>query len=197
MTIVASELWRRLDTPGHDACWLEQSETGWRLEGMAVFRHGAGPASITYCVDCGIGWETLSGRVRGKVGERRFEYAIARRSSVWTVNDNPIPGLEHLVDLDLGFTPATNLQQLRRVSIDQGEAVQLPVAWFDLDEGTLRELPQTYERRGELAYWYEAPRFGYKGLLELAPSGFIQRYPDLWEAEPMATFGRIARVVLR
>jgi uncharacterized protein len=185
MTVVASAFWRRLDTPGHEVCRLAQTATGWRLEGTAVFRHATGPASIVYSVDCDGGWETLAGQVRGRLGERPIDYTIARRGSAWTMNDNPIPGLDHLIDLDLNFTPATNLQQLRRVPISQGKAVQLPVAWFDLDAGKLTELPQIYERRGELAFWYEAPSVGYKGLLELAPNGFIRRYPGLWEAEPM------------
>jgi hypothetical protein len=102
------------------------------------------------------------------------------------LNGKPVPGLDHLVDLDLGFTPSTNLIHLRRVAIDHGQIAQLPSAWFDVDLGTLAELPQTYERRGELAYWYEAPSVGYQGLLELAPNGFIQRYPGLWEAEATA-----------
>jgi uncharacterized protein len=186
MTFVTSALWRRLDTPGHEVCRLEQSGTGWRLEGTAVFRHEAGPASIVYSVDCNAGWESLSAEIHGMLGQRRIDYSVARRGRVWTVNGVPRPGLEHLVDLDLGFTPATNLLALRRVSIDQREAVQLPAAWFDVDAGTLTELPQTYERRGELAFWYEAPSVGYSGLLELAPNGFIRSYPGLWEAEPTA-----------
>jgi uncharacterized protein len=186
MTIVASALWRRLDAPGHEACWLEQGSAGWRLEGTTVFRHETGPASLVYSVDCGVGWGTLSGQIRGRLGERRIDYAIARRGMVWMVNDIPIPGLEHLVDLDLGFTPATNLLPLRRVPMKRGETVRLPAAWFDVEAGTLTELPQTYQRRSELAFWYEARSVGYKGLLELAPNGFVRRYPGLWEAEPTA-----------
>jgi hypothetical protein len=120
------------------------------------------------------------------IGQRRIQFFIARSGRAWMLNGNPVPGLDHLVDLDLGFTPATNLIQLRRVAIDHGQVAQLPAAWFDVDAGTLTELPQTYERRGELAYWYEAPSVGYQGLLELAPNGFIQRYPSFWEAEPIA-----------
>lgn len=180
----AAILWRRLDTPGHDTCCLEQTDAGWHLEGTAIFRHDAGPACIAYSVHCAANWQTMSGRVRGIVGDRRIDYAVVRQGSVWTLNDAVVPGLEHLSDLDLGFTPATNLQQLRRVSIAPGQSVRLPVAWLDVDGGTLTELPQIYQRRGELAFWYQAPSFGYEGLLSLLSNGFVRSYPNLWEAEP-------------
>jgi uncharacterized protein len=185
MTIAASAFWRRLDLAGHEACWLEQGASGWTLEGAAVFRHASGPASIVYSVTCGAGWETLSGQIRGRLGGRRIDYII-RRNTLWFVNEVAMPGLEHLVDLDLGFTPSTNLLPLRRVPIGQGETRLLPAAWFDVDAGTLTELPQTYERRGELAFWYEAPTTGYSGLLEFDPNGFVRRYPGLWEAAAIA-----------
>jgi len=186
MTIVASMLWRRLDAPGHDACRLEQNDLGWSLEGAAVFRHPSGPASIAYSVQCDREWRTLSGWVRGALGRRAIDYRVAYRDTSWLLNDAPVPGLEALVDLDLGFTPATNLQQLRRVSIGQDEALELPVAWLDVEAGALTELPQLYTRRSEAAFWYEAPSVGYQGLLELAPNGFIKSYPNLWEAEQSA-----------
>jgi hypothetical protein len=176
-------LWRRIDTPGHDTCRLEREETGWSLHGTAVFQHKSGPASVTYKVECDLHWKTLSGRVRGAVGQRHIDYLVARQDKVWALNGKAVPGLEHLVDLDLDFTPATNFQQMQRVSISQGEALQLPVAWLDLDAGTLTELRQVYQRRGEMTFQYEAPDVGYKGLLELAGNGFIMHYPNLWEAE--------------
>jgi hypothetical protein len=35
-----------------------------------------------------------------------------------------------------------------------------------------------------LAYWYEAPRFDYFALLHVSAVGFVEKYPDLWDAEP-------------
>ena len=125
----------------------------------------------------------MSGQVRGFIGERAVEVVIARRGSAWTLNGVVVAGLDHLSDLDLSFTPATNLQQFRRVPMVASETVPLPVAWFDADAGTLTELLQTYERRGPNAFWYRAPSVGYEGLLELAPNGFIRNYPNLWIAE--------------
>jgi hypothetical protein len=58
----------------------------------------------------------------------------------------------------------------------------VPVAWIDAPDGVLQALPQRYERRSATTYWYESPTVGYAELLELAPSGFVRRYPGLWEA---------------
>jgi hypothetical protein len=177
-------LWRRVDTPGHDACHLQRTGAGWRLQGAAVFRHADGPANLAYCVQCDEGWRTTSGRVWGALGARLVDYRVARQGDLWTLNDVDMAGLGHLRDLDLSFTPATNLQQLRRVSIGEREIVRLPVAWLDIDAGALSELPQIYTRRTATTFWYQAPSVGYEGLLQLAPNGFVRSYPNLWEAEP-------------
>ena len=183
MRVEASMLWRRLDVPGHDACRLEPADDGWRLEGAAVFRGKEGPTALDYSVQCDAQWRTVSGHVRGFIGERAVEAVIVRQSLAWTLDGVLVPGLDHLLDLDLSFTPATNLLQLRRVPIAPNESVRLPVVWFDASAGTLTELPQVYERRAPNAFWYRAPSVGYEGLLETAPSGFIRDYPSLWIAE--------------
>ena len=115
-------------------------------------------------LQCDALWRTTSGRIRGFVGARAIDAIVIRDGAGRTLNGVWVGGAKHLLDLDLGFTPATNLQQLRRVSIAENEAVQLPVAWLDVDAGALTELPQIYERRGRGAFWYQAPSVGYEGL---------------------------------
>jgi hypothetical protein len=180
----ASILWRRLDTPGHDACRLEGSDAGWELDGTAVFLHDGAPAQLAYRVACDLGWHTRQGQIRGWLGARAIEFLVVRtEDGVWTLDGDIVQGLENCIDLDLGFTPATNLQQLRRVALAEGEAADVPVAWLNMPAGTLELLPQHYERRGKATYWYEAPSMNYAALLEVDPAGFIHRYPGLWESE--------------
>jgi hypothetical protein len=102
----------------------------------------------------------------------------------WTLNSVAVPGLESCVDLDFSFTPATNLPQLRRIALAAGQTADVPVAWLDAAAGALTLLPQRYERRSGDTYWYQAPSLNYEGLLEVSSTGFIRRYPGLWEAEP-------------
>jgi hypothetical protein len=93
------------------------------------------------------------------------------------------PGLNHLVDLDYDFTPATNYIQVQRMALPIAQCRTLPVAWFQLDPASIAELPQLYERIAQTSYRYVAPSCGYEGLLELAENGFIRRYPRLWEMQ--------------
>jgi hypothetical protein len=177
-------LWRRLDVPGHDACRLEETAGGWRLVGMAVFRHEGGPAQLEYEARCDRAWRSLGGQVRGWLGGRAVDVSIARvQDGGWTLDGAAVPGLEACEDLDYGFTPATNLFQLRRLGLAIGQARDCPVAWLDDAARTLTALPQRYERRSELTYWYESPTTPYAALLELTPAGFARVYPGLWQRE--------------
>jgi hypothetical protein len=181
---VASILWKRLDRLGHDACTIARRDTGWRLCGSAVFRQGGAPARLAYKVVCDAAWRTRYGQVEGSLGDRPVAYRVARTNAGgWQLNGVTVANLESCVDLDLGFTPATNLLALRRLDLAENQAADAPAAWLDVSAGTLALLPQRYARRTKATYWYEAPTVQYAALLEVAPTGFVLRYPGLWEAE--------------
>jgi uncharacterized protein len=184
MQTIATIFWRRLDAPGHDACRLERHGESWQLDGAAVFRHTDGrPARLDYRVCCDKAWHTKWGRVRGWIGAGAVDFAIARNGrGDWTLNEEVVPELAHCIDLDLGFTPATNLVQLRRLNLKKGEAAEVPAAWIDLDGDSLSALAQRYTRKGDGEYAYEAPRFEYKDTLKVTAEGFVASYPGLWEA---------------
>ena len=175
--------WRRLDTPGHDAAHLAPAPFGWALHGAAVFMHDGAPACLRYALELNADWTTRKGEIEGFLGKRRLKASIERQRSGWHLNGMHVAGLARLVDLDLGFTPATNLPQLAGADLMIGSSIELPVAWLDVDAASLVELPQRYERRGEFTYWYEAPTVPYEALLTVSPSGFVQNYPGLWQAE--------------
>jgi uncharacterized protein len=173
-------VWTRLDRPGRDAALLEASAGGWLLRGAAAFEHELGSAVVAYEVQVDARLKTTRGAVSGFLGDAAVRREILRDDRGWRLDGVAARGLEHLVDLDFGFTPATNVLQLMRMALSPGGKAELPVAWLDLGSTALTELPQTYERRSEASYWYEAPTVPYEALLEIAPNGFVRSYPGLW-----------------
>jgi len=153
------------------------------LTGAAAFRHAGGPAGVAYSVETDESWRTKRGTVRGFVGDRSVNFDIRRDTENWRLNGVVVPGLGHLLDLDLSFTPATNFLQLKRAAPKVGESVSLPAAWFNLDEGSLTELPQAYRRLTETTYDYVAPSVPYQAVLEVYEDGFVMSYPGLWRRE--------------
>ena len=184
MSASVSALWRRIDTPGHDAAQVSRTDDGWRLEGTTVFAHEQGPARLSYWVDCAPDWRTRRGAVAGWVGEQRCDVNVVRsETGQWQLNGHAVDGLEQCLDVDFGFTPATNFLQLSRCSLRVGEKADFPVAWLDVPEASLTFLPQRYERRSDTTYWYDSPQGAYSALLEIADSGFVRTYPGLWVLE--------------
>ena len=150
-------LWRRLDAPGHDACRLDEVEDGWRLHGTAVFGMDGAATRLDYRVDCDRGWCARTASVDGWVGAQPIAIRIARDvAGGWLLDDVAVPALADCVDVDFGFTPATNVLQLRRVALAVGAAANVPVAWLDVPANTLERLEQRYHRLTDATYGYEA-----------------------------------------
>jgi hypothetical protein len=105
----------------------------WRREGAAVFQHEGEAACLAYEVGGDAEWRTQKSVVPAWVGARPLDFRIARTpGGTWTFNGRTAHRLHGCVDLDFGFTPATNLFQLRRVALPVGQAAAVRVAWIDL-----------------------------------------------------------------
>lgn len=178
--IIATAFWRRLDTEGHDGCRLIRTRNGWRLSGSSVFDHQGKACVLGYTVDCDNSWQTLSAAVRGSVGLDELMFDIERASDGnWLLNGEVQPQARGCVDLDLGFTPATNLIAIRR--LDPGEEeTPAPAAYYLEFSLKLGILEQTYRRIGTDKLHYRSPAYGYDETLTVSDVGFVIDYPTLW-----------------
>lgn len=175
--------WHRLDMPGSDECELVRLPGGWRLSGTATYGSAAEAVRLAYTVEADAAWQTRWGVVRGTMGARDVAIAVQRLpTGHWRVDGRAAPELAGLVDLDLGFTPATNLFPIRRLALRPGDAVDAAAAWLNDADWSVTRLPQRYDRRDAEHYWYEAPTVGYAGLLAVSVDGFVTDYPGLWRA---------------
>ncbi|CCV11383.1 putative glycolipid-binding domain-containing protein [Mesorhizobium sp. STM 4661] len=182
MRTVASILWRRLDLEGHDACRLLESDAGRSLSGQALFIQDGKPCSIAYRVECDAGWHARSACADGFIGMQELHYAIEQLDDGrWTLNGEPQADVAGLIDVDLGFTPASNLLAIRRFDLGVGGATPAPAAYLTFPELKLVRLEQTYRRLDEARYAYAAPLYDYNEVLEVSSLGFVVDYPGLWK----------------
>ncbi|HUQ34494.1 MAG TPA: putative glycolipid-binding domain-containing protein [Pyrinomonadaceae bacterium] len=179
-----SILWRRLDKPGHESARLICRETGQLLIGTAIFAHDGLPCRLDYQVVCDAGWQTLSGKVEGWVGERIVEIDISVDSQRrWRLNGEERPEVRGCTDLDLNFSPSTNLLPLRRLGLTLGQCAEIRAAWLRFPSFTLKPLEQNYTRVNEAIYRYESAYGRFVAELKANEEGFIIEYPGLWEQE--------------
>ncbi len=189
-------LWRRMDLPGHDACGLWALDSGWRLTGTAVFCLDAQPCHLSYEVDCDTSWYTRSATVTGWIGRDAVKLVIvAVPGERWSLNGAEQTRVAGCIDVDLGFPPATNLIQLRRLALGVGDKADAPAAylrldnsdapeaWFRFPELALERLEQQYRRVELNRYEYQSQSVGYAALLDVTDIGFVTRYPGLWGLE--------------
>ena len=181
---IATILWKRLDTPGHEACRLVRRQQGWQLEGDASFVYEGDQCNLSYEVQCDETWRTLSAHVAGLVRSVELNCRVQRMNDgTWFLNEVTQPNASGCVDLDLGFTPATNLIAVRRLNLAIGQERGAPAAYLSFPEFKLELLEQHYHRTHRTKYAYRAPSFGYFAVLEVSDIGFITSYPGLWEGK--------------
>lgn len=184
--IAAVLFWQRLDQPGHDACTLWRERDGaHRLEGQAVFAEAGRVCRLQYTVRADAGFATRSAEVRGAMGRRPVQVSVrALRGTPgrWAVDGVHRPALDGCLDVDLGFTPATNLLVMRRLALRMGGSADAPAAYLDFPSLRLRLLPQRYRRVAPRAYDYESPAHGYRATLVVDAHGAAVDYPGVFRA---------------
>ena len=179
---VAVFLWRKVDLTGHDSCRLFKLANGWRLSGAAMFLDNGKPCHLQYDVATDRAWKTRSAKVSGYIGRKAVDIRIASAGAArWQFNGILRKSVTSCIDVDLGFTPATNLIALRRLALKIGQRAEAPAAYLQFPEMRLVKLPQSYLRTGNTAYEYEAPTVGYSGTLQVLHTGAVSRYPGLFE----------------
>jgi len=177
-------LWRRIDTPGHEACRVFSCKKEWHLAGTTVFAHDHQTCRLDYSVICDADWNTLSGRVSGWLGNKTIDIDIAVAADhSWKLNGVECPAVLGCTDLDLNFSPSTNLLPIRRLNLDIGQKAEVKAAWLRFPSFELEPLPQVYRRLGESTFRYESAGGSFVADLEVDASGFVTNYPDLWKAE--------------
>ena len=94
--------------------------------------------------------------------------------------------LDRCDDVDLAFSPATNLLPIRRLALAVGATATVRAAWVRVPELTVEVLEQVYTRLGPERYRYESADGAFQRELVVDATGFVLEYPGLWHAEARA-----------
>lgn len=180
-------LWRRLDRSGHESARLSFHDSSWRLTGTSVFSHDGKPCRLDYHVICNSRWQTVSGGVAGWVGKEGIEIDIAVDAGHrWRVNGIECVQAAGCVDLDLNFSPSTNLLPIRRLDLAIGEEAAMKAAWLRFPSFILEPLEQIYRRIAAETYQYESAGGNFKTELAVNAAGFVIEYPNFWALEAVS-----------
>lgn len=181
---IGTILWRGIVLPGHEASGLFSQDSRWHLEGTAVFSHEQQPCRLDYQVICDAAWRTLSAKVEGWLGNTGIDIHIKTDPGHhWWLNEVEQPDVMGCTDIDLNFSPSTNLLPIRRLDLAVGDTEEVKAAWLRFPSFTLEPLLQKYHHLDETRYRYESAGGKFVTDLKVNRSGFVIDYPGIWQAE--------------
>ncbi|NUS34077.1 MAG: hypothetical protein HOQ17_13565 [Gemmatimonadaceae bacterium] len=187
MSAPSTILWQRLDMPGHEIAELGRVHDGWELRGLALLAYEGQPCRLEYRIGCDAGWCTRTVRVHGQIGDRPVMRELTRSAQgEWEVDGRLVAALRNCIDVDLGFSPSTNLLPIRRLSLAVGARAAVRAAWVRFPTLAPELLEQTYTRLAADRYRYESAGGGFRRDLTVSDDGWVTEYPDFWRAEAMS-----------
>lgn len=179
-----SIIWRGIYFPGHEACRLYSRNNEWWLEGSAVFSNDQRPCRLSYIIACDLRWNTLRGSVSGWVGDQDVNIELSLDEfHHWRLNGREASAVDGCVDLDLNFSPVTNLLPIRRLNLRIGEEAEVKAAWLRFPSFELEPLVQVYTRLDEFRYRYSSSGGEFVRDLTVNEVGFVTDYPGFWAAD--------------
>jgi uncharacterized protein len=177
-------LWRGIDRPGQEYARLKHAQSQWHLEGVAIFVHEEMPCRLDYKIICESDWRTTSCSVSGWVGEKPIAIEIKTEASgKWFLNGSECPEVKGCLDVDLNFSPSTNLLPIRRLALHAGQAAEVKAAWLRFPSFELEPLEQVYQRIDDQVYRYSSAGGAFVAELTVNHTGLVIYYPNLWIAE--------------
>ncbi len=189
MNATRSVVWQSIGAPGLEHATLEFLGDEIALRGTIVTTFENQPLTIQYGVELDLDWRTRSATAVATLNELRGWRSVqvgTRGHERWTAMTRmgervPVFAFNGCVDIDLGFTPATNTIALRRLGLAVGESAELTAAWVRFPDFELLRLRQRYTRLEEFAYRYESIESGFSARLTVDELGLVVRYGDFWE----------------
>ena len=177
-------IWKRHDLPGHEACRIIQLGSGWQLAGVAVLAYERQPCRFDYLIDCDTHWLTRSAVVSGWVGQQIVDVNVVRdQGGEWRLNGRTVADVAGCTDIDLNFSPSTNLLPIRRLNLTLGAVAAVRAAWLRFPSFALEPLEQSYAQLKPGLYRYESANGRFTAEITVDEFGLVIDYGNIWSRE--------------
>jgi hypothetical protein len=179
---VTAVLWHCAALHSADYFVLDSDASGAWLHGDAVLSREHEPCRITYEIHVSPSWWTMSASALVTTPQIERRILLQAGTGAWLVDGEPAPHLAGCVDVDFGWTPATNTVAIRRLGLDVGGGATIQVVWVRFPELDIVAKSQTYTRLAPDRWRFQSG--DYEAELVVAPkTGVVLEYgEDLWRA---------------
>lgn len=169
--------------PGHRLAWAtwdgDGSETTsilWENEGFTV----SGVVSrerIQYVLRLSPNWQVRQFLLFRDLEEPDLWLATDGGGRWGEMNGAHRTELDGCYDIDLTCTPFTNTLPIRRLPVEVGDTVELPVVWVDPETLEVAPVVQRYTRLASHRWRYENTTTGFATEFDVDEHGVVLDYP--------------------
>jgi uncharacterized protein len=180
--LIQTGLWRWIKRTGLERFELLQMAHEWILRSTIVALAEHGPAEARYEVVCDDSWHTRCADIplRDGRGERILRVVVEKGQ--WYENGRTANMATGCVNIDLEWSPSTNLIPIRRLRLAVGErSGLLTAAWVRFPDLALQSLPQEYERTSERCYRYISGGGTFSAEIAVDEEGLALNYEGFWQ----------------
>jgi uncharacterized protein len=167
---------------------LVESEDGYRLHGVAALPLGELPCHIDYTLTVDRQWHPSLARATITTPDGVREIVLrSHHGAGWEVDGELVSQLDACLDVDFGWTPATNTVPIRRLGLEVGEKASITAAWIRFPELDVVASKQGYRRLAIDRWQYTSGEYDYQLVID-PDTGLVLSYgDDLWQATATAT----------
>ncbi|EKE72224.1 putative glycolipid-binding domain-containing protein [Gallaecimonas xiamenensis] len=149
------------------------------LDGTVLGLYEGRPFALDYEIRCFACWRTRQATVVPKGGDPVMVTGDGEGN--WLLNGEPQPQWQGCLDVDLGFTLATNMLPIKRLGLVVGDDRTVKVLWYRFPQGYFEVVEQNYAHLAPQLYRYTNKATGFTAELSIDDNGMVKDYGELWK----------------
>lgn len=163
--------WATWDGTGEETTTLRWENEAWTISGVVSRER------IEYVLRVSASWQVRQFLLFRDMEEPDLWLATDGGGRWGEVNGAHRTELDGCYDVDLACTPFTNTLPLRRLHLEDGDTVELPVVYVDPDTLSVTRVVQRYTRLHQRRWRYDSVASGFTVDFDVDEHGLVVDYP--------------------